>query len=337
MGDSDEPGEMTRLEPFANWWDEAQHNLTEVIHMPEPKGAARVKALLDGSVDLIQPVPVNAIALVNDSDIATVMAGPELRTIFLGMDQKRDYLLNGETRRPNPFRDQRVREAVYLAIDTDRLRKDVMRNLSTPSSLLISPFLYRPKEEVKRPPYNPDRARSLLAQAGYAKGFEVDLDCPRDRYLNDEELCREIAKMLASVGIKATPEIKPKGEFFEKVLAPNYATSLYLFGWLPSSFDPYNVIFNLLLCREHEGGGVGGRFNLGGYCNPKVDALAGELASSLDAERRSQLIAQIFALVAEDWGYVPLHQQGLAWGVANNLEIKQRADDRVTLHQVRIN
>jgi len=330
------PGERTRLAPFAGWWGEPTHNLTEVIFLPEPDGQARVKALLEGEVDLIQPVPVVAVPLVNDSDGASVMTGPELRTIFLGMDQEGRTLRGFEPPHPNPFLDQRVREAVYLAIDVDRIKKRVMRNLSTPAAMMISPFLYRPPEAIKRPSYNPERARALLAQAGYAGGLEVPLDCPRDRYLNDEALCNEIAAMLGEVGIEVRLRILPKSEFFEKVLAPDYDTSFYLFGWLPTSLEPYNVIHNLFLCREPGARGRG-RFNIGGYCNEKVDALGRRIESSLDADERAAMIAEVFLLAARDWAYVPLHQQGLAWGLADGVELPQRADDLVMLWRVRIN
>ncbi|WP_455373524.1 ABC transporter substrate-binding protein [Limibacillus halophilus] len=329
------PGEGVTLAPFADWWDEAAHNLTEVIYRPVPDGAARVKALLDGEAELIQPVPVGKVAAINESEDATVMAGPELRTIFLGMDQQRASVLGDPEGRRNPFLDARVREAVYLAIDVERIKRQVMGNLSTPAALLISPFLYKPAEEMKRPAYNPERARALLAQAGYAKGFDTQLDCPRDRYLNDQDLCLVIAAMLGEVGVRVTPAIRPKDAFFEKVLAPRYETSFYLFGWLPSSFEPSNVIQNLMLCRG-EGPQAHGRFNLGGYCNPEVDRLAAELRVEQDPDQRRAKLDKIFALVAGDWAYVPLHQQGLAWGVSERLEIKQRADDFVVLSKARL-
>ncbi len=327
------PGEITRLAPFEGWWGTPEHNLTEVHFLPQPDGQARVKALLEGEADLIQPVPVVAIAVVNESEAASVVAGPELRTLFLGMDQSRPALLGADPERPNPFLDTRVREAVYLAIDVERIKRQVMRNLSTPAALLISPFLFRPAEPVERPAYNPERARALLLQAGYADGFEVTLDCPQDRYLNDEAICRAVVEMLAEVGIGVNLDVRPKGEFFAKVLAPDYETSFYLFGWLPSSFEPYNVIYNLLLCREPGARGRG-RFNLGGYCNEEVDALARKIEASLNAEERARMVARVFDLVREDWGYIPLHQQGIAWGVAEGVELPLRADDLVMLQRL---
>jgi peptide/nickel transport system substrate-binding protein len=330
------PGEGAVLAPFSGWWDEAAHNLTEVIYRAVPDGAARVKALLDGEAELIQPVPVGKVALINESEDASVMAGPELRTIFLGMDQARDKVLGDPEGARNPFRDARVREAVYLAIDIERIKRQVMGNLSTPATLLISPFLYKPSEDMKRPPYNPERARALLAQAGYATGFDTQLDCPRDRYLNDQALCLAVAEMLGEVGVRVTPAVKPKDAFFEKVLAPRYETSFYLFGWLPSSFEPSNVIQNLLLCRG-EGPQGHGRFNLGGYCNPELDRLAEGLQLEQDPDARRARLKKIFALAADDWAYIPLHQQGLAWGVSERLEIKQRADDFVVLSKARLN
>jgi peptide/nickel transport system substrate-binding protein len=112
---------------------------TEVIFTPIGNDATRVAALLSGEVDVMEPVPVQDIERVNASANTRAVTGPELRTIFLGMDQKRDELLYSNVKGKNPFKDKRVRQAFYQAIDIDGIKKTVMRGASNPSALMVGP------------------------------------------------------------------------------------------------------------------------------------------------------------------------------------------------------
>jgi len=131
-----------------------------------------------------------------------VLTGPELRTIFLSFDQVRDELLFSNIKGKNPFKDVRVREAFYRAIDIEAIKSRVMRNMSVPSALMIAPSLFSLAKEFNRPKYDPDAAKKLLADAGYPTGFEVGMDCPNDRYVNDAAICQAVVGMLARVGVK---------------------------------------------------------------------------------------------------------------------------------------
>ena len=321
-----EPGVHSVFEVNKGWWDKPQHNLDKVIFTPIGSDATRVAALLSGEIDMMYPVPVQDIDRVNSNSGTSVMKGPELRTIFLGMDQKRDELLNSNVKGKNPFKDVRVRKAFYQAIDIEAIKSRIMRGLSAPSALMISPFLFARSDEFKRWPYDPEAAKKLLADAGYPDGFEVGMDCPNNRYVNDERICQAVVSMLAKIGVKVDLNAQPKAQYFAKVLASGgYKTSFYLLGWTPSSFDSYNVLVNLINCRDDSG--KGSPFNLGGYCNPKVDELTQEIGSENDQDKRNDLIAQAFKIIHDDVAYIPLHQQGLAWGVRDNVSLKQRADN----------
>ena len=102
--------------------------------------------------------------------------------------------------------------------------------------------------------YDPDGAKKLLADAGYPNGFEVGMDCPNDRYVNDEAICQAVVGMLARVGVKVNLNAQPKAKYFAKVLKPgDYKTSFYLLGWTPGSFDSHNILFNIMGCRDDAG------------------------------------------------------------------------------------
>ena len=328
-----ETGIKTVLAPNADWWDTPKHNLTSVVFTPISSDATRVAALLSGELDMVFPVPVQDIKRVNDNEGTRALTGPELRTIFLGFDQKRDELLYSNIKGKNPMKDVRVREAFMLAINIEAIKSRIMRGLSTPSAIMISPFLFARGNEFERPAYDPDRAKSLLAEAGYADGFEIGMDCPNDRYVNDEAICQAVVSMLARVGVKVNLNAQPKSLYFAKVLASGgYDTSFYLLGWTPGSFDSWNVLHNLQGCRDDEG--KGGPFNLGGYCNPKVDELAAQVLSENDPTKRDAMIKEAYDITTAQFDHIPLHQQGLAWGVSSNIELVQRADNQLMMYYV---
>jgi peptide/nickel transport system substrate-binding protein len=316
-----------------NWWSKPEHNLKEIIFTPIASDATRVAALLSGEVDVIEPVPIQDIARVNASGIAKVLNGPELRTLFIGMDQSRDELLYSNVKGKNPFKDIRVREAFFKAIDVELIKTRVMRGLSTPSALMIAPELFPLSKDFTRGKYDPDGAKKLLTEAGYPDGFQVTMDCPNDRYVNDAAICQAVVGMLARIGVKVDLLAQPKAQYFAKVLKPGgYKTSFYMLGWQPGSQDSHNVLHDIMGCRDDPKDSTRGEANLGGYCNKELDALTDKVLVEIDAAKRDQLIKQAFEIAIKDYGYIPLHQQALAWGVSNKVKLTQRADNQVLLY-----
>ncbi len=149
---SHEPGVKTVFRKNPNWWGRPEHNLDEVIFTTIKSDATRVAALLSGEVDLIEPVPVQDMERIANNPTTQVMTGAELRTIFLNFDSLRDELKYSSVKGKNPFKDARVRKAFYQAVDIEAIKTKVMRGMSTPSALLISPLLYSRSDEFKRHP-----------------------------------------------------------------------------------------------------------------------------------------------------------------------------------------
>ena len=177
---SHESGVKTVFEVNPNWWDNPNktHNLTRVIFTPIGSDATRVAALLSGQVDMVYPVPVQDQRRVNSTPSTRVLVGPELRTIFLGMDQHSDELLHSSVKGKNPFKDKRVREAFFRAIDIKAIQEKVMRGLSEPSSLMIAPSLTPlSATHFKRLEYDPGKARSLLSAGTTFAGATYSSTC----------------------------------------------------------------------------------------------------------------------------------------------------------------
>jgi peptide/nickel transport system substrate-binding protein len=318
-----QPNVKTTFVRNGAYWGKIEGNVINVEYTPIGNDATRVAALLSGQVDVIEPVPLQDVARITASGKARVLQGPELRTIFLGMDQKRDELLYSNVKGKNPFKDKRVRQAFYQAIDIVGIQKTVMRGASRPTALMVGPGINGFDEAMdKRLPYDPDAAKKLLADAGYPNGFEVSMNCPNDRYVNDSNICQAVSANLARVGVKINLQAETKGTYFPKILKRD--TSFYLLGWTPSTYDSHNPLNALMRCVDDKGAG---QFNLGAYCNPKVDELTLQIQSETDKAKRNAMIKQAFTIHADDIGHLPLHQQALAWGVANNVQLVQLADN----------
>ncbi len=332
---SRQPDVKTVLKRYDGYWNkDIKTNVDEVIFQPITQEATRVAALISGEMDLVQPVPVQDWKRLEDAKGVKPLTAPEARAIFIGMDQDRDELLFSDVKGKNPFKDPKVREAVVLAVDTKAINEKIMRNAAKPLGSLIATAI-NGYDESFGAPYKPDpeRAKKLLAEAGYPKGFSVTMDCPNDRYVNDEKVCQAVAGMLARVGIKINLLAQTKSKYFGKILLQaGNQTSMYMLGWTPSSTDAHNTLLNLAACRDAKT--AAGQFNLGGYCNKKVDDLTAKIGVETDQAKRNAMIKEAFGIVRSDFGYLPLHQQPMSWGVKDNIKVIQRADDVLDLRDV---
>lgn len=327
-----DPGVRTEFERNPDYWGTIDGNVDRVEFTPIGNDATRVAALVSGEVDLMQPVPVRDIPRLASDPKLRVRQGPELRTIFLGMDVASEELRFSSVKGRNPFRDRRVRLAMYQAIDMDAIVERIMRGAARPAALLVGPGVngYEPALD-RRHPFDPEAARRLLAQAGYPDGFEVRMDCPNDRYVNDGEVCQAIAAMFARIGIRIRLDVQTKSIHFPKILARN--TSLFMLGWTPATYDAHNALYNLAATPDGSGQG---QFNLGGYSNARVDALVHAMASEGDEGRRKALIAEALRLHHDDIGHLPLHQQGLAWGMRDTVRMVLRPDNFIDFKWISI-
>jgi peptide/nickel transport system substrate-binding protein len=174
----------------------------------------------------------------------------------------------------------------------------------------------------KRLPYDPDSAKRLLAEAGYPNGFEVGMNCPNDRYVNDAEICQAIAAMLARIAIKVNLNAETKATYFPKVMRRD--TSFYLLGWTPGSYDSHNALYAVMSTPGDAGQG---QWNLGAYSNPRLDELTRQIASETNPESRQRMITEAFKIHQDDIGHIPLHQQPISWGMKRNVDLVQRADN----------
>jgi len=328
-----QPNVRTTFSRNGSYWGKIDGNVQDVVFTPIGNDSTRVAALLSGEIDVMEPVPVQDIERVNSTPTTKALVAPELRTIFLGMDQKRDELLYSSVKGKNPFKDKRVRQAFYQAIDIDGIKRTVMRGASNPTALMVGPGINGfSADQNKRLPFDVEAAKKLMAEAGYPAGFEVTLNCPNDRYVNDSRICQTVAANLSRINVKINLAAETKGTYFPKILRRD--TSFYLLGWTPATYDAHNALNALMRCVDDKGAG---QFNLGSYCNPKVDELIGKIQSETHKPKRDAMIKEVFDLHSADIGHLPLHQQALAWGVSKKINTVQAGDNRMPFKWITVN
>src|SRR5690606_25774215 len=330
-----QPDVKTTLKRFDGYWNkDIPTNVTEITFQPISQESTRVAALISGEMDLVMPVPVQDWPRLENEPNVDVLNEPEARAVFIGMDQHRDELLFSDVKGKNPFKDKRVRQAIDLTVDTKVINQKIMRGAANPLGTLIADKI-NGFDASFGAPYKTDiaQAKKLLADAGYPDGFSVQLDCPNDRYVNDEKICQAVASMLARIGIKIDLLAQTKSKYFAKVLPQGgNNTSMYLLGWAPATVDAEKTLIDLVACRN--AATAAGQFNLGGYCNKDIDALIAKIGVETDQAKRNAAINQAFTLLREDYGYLPLHQQPLSWGVKKDIKVEQRADDVLDMRTV---
>lgn len=321
---SREPDVKTVLSMNESYWgkDEFPMEVTEIIYTPIQNAATRVAALLSGEVDFIQDVPVQDLSRVADADGLDVRTAPQNRVIFFGMNMGDADLTNDNVDGANPLSDVRVRRAMSMAINRDAIRQVVMRGQSDPAGMISPPFVNGWNEEMDSSSMTDvGKANELMAAAGYGDGFSIQLDCPNDRYINDEAICQAAVGMLAQIGVTVNLDAKPKAQHFP--LINNLETDFYMLGWGVPTYDS-EYIFNFL---AHTKGEKYGSWNGTRFSNPELDQKIQALASETDLPKRDMMINEIWQVVQDEQLYIPIHHQVLNWGMATNIDTIVAPDD----------
>jgi peptide/nickel transport system substrate-binding protein len=322
------------LEKNPTWWDKVEHNLDQVTFNPLANPATRVAALVSGEVDMIYGLPVSAVPQVQARPNLRVLKSPEMRTMYFGMDMSRPELIDGNLKGRNPFKDKRVREAVRIAIDAEQIHNVVMRGFGAINYIMVGPGVegFDPAINTK-PAGDLAAAQKLMAEAGFAGGFETGMDCSNDRFMNDEQICTAVVSMLAKIGIKVKLRTQPFSQYV-KLINPPYETSLFYVGWGGATGDAHNYLINLMATRSP--GSPRGLFNVGGYSNPRVDTLIDQIQVELDPAKRRGMISEALKLVRDDVPYVPIMQQVIVWAAKDNIDLVQPSDAYFPLRYVRV-
>jgi peptide/nickel transport system substrate-binding protein len=335
---SREPDVRTVLVRNTDWWGwnepaSREANVTEIIYRPISSDATRIAALLSNEIDFVLDPPLQDLNRLRAAQGIRVLEGPEVRTIFLSMDVHRDRLLYSDVTDRNPLKDLRVRQALYHAIDIQAIHRTTMRGQSVVTGTFFPPQVngYTQSEDV-RLPFDQARARALLAEAGYPNGFGITLDCPNNRYINDEQICQAIVAMWARIGVRAQLNAMPLAPFFAKIQRED--TSIYLLGWGVPTLDALYSFQSLV--RSRDGGQGNGIWNYGRYSNPRMDALI-DIMVNQSGEARNNAIREALRIYREDVPHIPLHHQMIPWAMRSTLTIPHMANNQPYFRWARMN
>ncbi|MGG5811332.1 ABC transporter substrate-binding protein [Falsiroseomonas sp. CW058] len=316
-----------------NWWGNgngaSRGNVTEYHHITLTSDATRMAALLSGEVDFVHVVPVQDVARVQRDPRLRILEGQENRTVWIGMRQDADELAGSDVRGRNPFRDLRVRQAVAHALDLDALRRTTLRGQGVPTGSMWTQFVNGwSQESDRRTPYDPARARALLAEAGYPNGFSVPMECPVGTY---DEACQAVAAMLARVGIRAALTIHPNAIFSQRVRRQE--PMMYMLSWGVPTFDASYTLRAIMASRSIGGAAT---WNAGGWSNERFDALLPRIDAEGDPERRRALIREAHALHNAELGHVPLYHMMIPWAHRAGVQVTHRADNQFQVREIRV-
>lgn len=294
-----------------------------------PNGATRIAALLAGDVQAIENVPTPDLARVRADNAITMATKVSHRVIYLYADMAREKSpfmtdKDGKPLDKNPLQDLRVRQAISMAINRDAIRDRIMEGLAEPTNNLVPATLFGHNPNLKVVKFDPDGAKKLLAEAGYPNGFGMTIHTPNNRYVNDEKIAQTVAQMLSRIGIAAKVEGMPMAVYSTRGAKREF--SFGLLGWGAQTGEASSPLRSLAAC-ENPAKGLGG-YNWPKYCNAKLDDLLIKALNTVDDKARLKLLQDATAIVINDSGLIPLHQQVTTWASKKGIVYTPRTDER---------
>ena len=273
------------LEANPNYWGGAP-KLQRLTFKPIPSDATRVAAVQTGEIDVAASIPPESMAQLQGASGVRVDSVQGERVMYASMDG-----------RVKPFDDKRVRQAMNYAVDVDSIIKNVLSGNAQRIAGPIATDMFGYDPSVKPYPYDPQKAKDLLASAGLADGFSITMNTPSGRYLKDKETAQAIAGYLEKVGVKVDLQVLEWANFATKLQNKGLAP-LYYVGNLAWTEDADN--------------GVDSFFRSGGSQNfvqdDQVNSLVNQEQQTNDQAQRQQLFKQLQPLIVDNANFIYLFQ-----------------------------
>ena len=286
-----------------------------------PNDAARTAALLAGDVDFIDFVPTEALTELRRNPKVKLWERLGLRLIFLGLDQSRDgpspfvHGPNGETLTKNPLKDQRVRQALSIAINRTAIDDRLMEGAAVPAGQFLPPGVYSHVPGLDAPAYDPALAKKLLAEAGYPNGLRIALHGPNDRYVNDAKIIQAVGQMWERIGVRTEVDALPWSSYVARAGKQDF--SAFLFGWGTGTAEASDPLIAQIATWDPAKGW--GASNRGRYSNPAIDRLIGEALATGDDAAREKILIQAEKMAFDDVAIIPIHIQNNIWATSAKL------------------
>lgn len=326
-------GEYTRgsqivLNRNDDYWGDAPE-WERIVLRPITSAGPRVAALLAGDVDLIESPPIQDLPRLQQEGF-NVVDSLSNRIIYLALFQQEDAPGLAGTNGENPLLDQRVREAISLAVNREGIVERIMGGYAEAAGELLPPPMFGTSGRTVDA-FDAERAKALLTEAGYENGFGITLGTPNDRYINDEQVAQAVAQMLARIGIQVNVDASTASQFFSR--RNNLEFPMFLAGWGAASGEMSSPLRSLVATFDPDAGM--GVTNAGRYSNPEMDKLLAEAMVTIDDEERSALLQKAETIVLDEHGIIPLHYERSVWAMAPGFTYDPRVDQYTLAYAVR--
>lgn len=300
------------LEKFDDYWGGAQP-WDRVIRKEIPNDAARVAQLKAGQVDLISKVPSTDLAAIESDSKLAIIKSESVYIPYLEFDFRENSPLvfdkSGKKLDKNPFLDPRVREAFDLAIDRETITEIALEGMGSVPTQLVSSNIFGYNKDIAAPAYDVEKAKALMAEAGYPDGFKVTLNYANDRM--PVELGPTVAQLLAAINVEVDASGVPAAVFNPAKTRGEY--SLYMASWGTLTGEANYMLSSLMHSNDQEKSM--GAFNTRGYANPEMDKLIQEASVEMDEAKRRELLEKANLLASTDRPDLPLAVNISAWGL----------------------
>lgn len=309
------PGDRIVMEANDKYWGN-KVAWKKVTLRPITNSASRVAALLANDVDFIENPPIQDLPRIRSNANFAVASGLSNRVIYLHFNYLADAPpgVSGAEGK-NPFRDKRVREAISLAIDRQGIVARIMGGEAKAAAEFLPNPLAGTNPGIQPAKPDPERAKKLLAEAGYPNGFGLTIGTPNDRYVNDAQVTQAVAQMLNRIGIKAQVDAMTATTFFDKRTKREFG--IWLAGWGADTGEMANPLRALAATPDPKLGF--GTTNPGGYSNKDMDALLIKALTTVDDTQRNAMLAEGSRIVMADFGVIPLHFEVTVWAFKKGL------------------
>lgn len=283
-------GEFVAVRRNPHWYGPAPQ-VAQAQFRVIPNDSARVAALLAGDVQAIDELPVQNLAQLRRDPALNVTQIAGMRVMYVAMDSDRDVTphirdANGQPMTRNPLKDPRVRQALSFAINRAAIVDRVMEGAATVASNLLPEGTPGTSAALGVTPFDPDRARRLLAEAGYPSGFQITIHATNDRYPNDEKVAQALAQFWTRVGVRTEVATLPNAAYFPQAARQAFTVMAAQYG-----ADNVSYAYRALVHTFDRDRGLG-TANRTRHSSPRADALVAEALSEMDEEKRNALLAR---------------------------------------------
>ncbi|MCI0756788.1 ABC transporter substrate-binding protein [Teichococcus vastitatis] len=325
------PGGAIELERNDDYWGDKPH-WAQVRLTPVTAAGPRMAGLLAGDQDVIESPGTGDLAQLRQKPGFTLANKPTTRLIFIQLDTARSpspFVQGGEGR--NPLQDVRVRQALSLAIDRQAVEQRVMDGVATPAAQYLPDGMTGTIPGLPVLPYDPARAKRLLAEAGHKDGFAMTFHATNNRYINDARLAQVLAQFWNRIGVKVELDAMPSSVFFGRRGKKEFSVAMG--GWSADA-DETLMFFRSWLLTTDRAQGVG-TSNYGGWSNARFDELTGRAMQTMDPAARDELLRQASQVAVEEMPVIPVQFENAVWAMRKGLAYGGRMDQTTDAAAIR--